>query len=733
MILKTCLRSWHNEDYIITCKKMITDTDSIAPVGLPEFIDRTAEILSWMKSRSKEELKAIWKCNDKIAEQNFNQLENMDLYNMLTPAVLSYEGIAFQYMAPSVFENQQFDYIQNHLRILSAFYGVLKPMDGVTPYRLEMKAKAEIEDTKNLYDYWGERLYRSVFDDSRIIINLASKEYSKCIEKYLSDKDKYITVTFCEQSGDDLLFLQNKKCTNCREMNTMRGLSRKLYLDLSVPTEEDQRSDQQRILEALSAEGVKEEVHIPVRMLRQLYPLLDRAGWKITVSLSWNGEKWELVDIESGDTARQHYGLAVDLGSTTVVVRLLDCNSGEILGEESCFNKQIQWGTDILSRIFFCKDDRKKLEEIRLATVESIIECMDKLDVKHPVSRKCLSMVVAGNTTMIHFLLGIDAFCVFYTPHAVHADRPGFQPAKDLDIPLNGYVYCYPAKSNYLGGDIISGMIETELYKKDGISVFFDIGTNGELVIGNKDFLLCGAGAAGPALEGGVVHTGMRADAGAVDSVRIRGGKIHVHVIGNSSGKISPKGICGSGIVDLIAELFLEGWIDIRGKFSPEKTNLIQKREGQLCIEYAPGLYFYQKDIDEFILTKAAAHIMVEIMLRESGLELNQADRFYVAGSFGKYVSVESAITIGMYPDMEREKMINAGNSSLEGAQKLLLNKELLADIDQILEEMTYIQFAEVDDFLEQMVAAQALPHTDYKKYPTVMEKLKKRQNICFY
>ena len=281
--------------------------------------------------------------------------------------------------------------------------------------------------------------------------------------------------------------------------------------------------------------------------------------------------------------------------------------------------------------------------------------------------------------------------------------------------------------------DFDNGVARIELYKKDGISVFFDIGTNGELVIGNKDFLLCGAGAAGPALEGGVVHTGMRADAGAVDSVRIRGGKIHVHVIGNSSGKISPKGICGSGIVDLIAELFLEGWIDIRGKFSPEKTNLIQKREGQLCIEYAPGLYFYQKDIDEFILTKAAAHIMVEIMLRESGLELNQADRFYAAGSFGKYVSVESAITIGMYPDMEREKMINAGNSSLEGAQKLLLNKELLADIDQILEEMTYIQFAEVDDFLEQMVAAQTLPHTDYKKYPTVMEKLKKRQNICFY
>ena len=186
-------------------KKMITDTDSIAPVGLPEFIDRTAKILSWMKNRSKEELKAIWKCNDKIAEQNFNRLENMNLYSMLTPAVLSYEGIAFQYMAPSVFENKQIDYIQNHLRILSAFYGVLKPMDGVTPYRLEMQVKAEIEDRKNLYNYWGDRLYRSVIDDSRVIINLASKEYSKCIEKYLSDKDKYITVTFCEQSGDKLV------------------------------------------------------------------------------------------------------------------------------------------------------------------------------------------------------------------------------------------------------------------------------------------------------------------------------------------------------------------------------------------------------------------------------------------------------------------------------------------------------------------------------------------------
>ena len=166
-------------------KKMIVDTDNLAPVELPVYIDKTAEVLNWMKSKSKEELKAIWKCNDKIAEQNFNRLENMDLYNRLTPAVLAYEGIAFQYMAPSVFEIQQFEYLQNHLRILSAFYGILKPMDGVTPYRLEMQAKVGIGDAKNLYEYWGELLYRSVIDDSRIIISgngqsLSLRESSFC-------------------------------------------------------------------------------------------------------------------------------------------------------------------------------------------------------------------------------------------------------------------------------------------------------------------------------------------------------------------------------------------------------------------------------------------------------------------------------------------------------------------------------------------------------------------------
>ena len=186
-------------------KKMTADLDSLEPLGLPEFLDQASNILDWLKKQSREELKHLWKCNDKIAEQNFERIAHMDLKRRLTPAILAYEGIAYQYMAPAVFEDGQYDYVQDHLRILSAFYGVLKPMDGVTPYRLEMQAKAVIDGYKDLYELWGRRLYESVRDDSGVIINLASKEYSKCIEKYLMDNDRYITIHFCEKAGDKLV------------------------------------------------------------------------------------------------------------------------------------------------------------------------------------------------------------------------------------------------------------------------------------------------------------------------------------------------------------------------------------------------------------------------------------------------------------------------------------------------------------------------------------------------
>ena len=503
------------------------------------------------------------------------------------------------------------------------------------------------------------------------------------------------------------------------------GISRKLYLEMTPPTEEDSVSYQERVLKEIEKNGLTAGMSLDV--LRVLYPLCDEAGWKITVSLAYDGENWKVTAAEAGDTTKEHYGLAVDLGSTSVVMQLVDCRAGEVLAQESVYNHQIAFGEDILNRIFYSKDQPEKLEEIRKATVDTFTELMEKLHRKTGKDiSKCISMVVAGNTTMIHFLLGLDAFCVFSSPYAVRTERPDFYRGKELGIPICGYVYCYPAKANYLGGDIISGMVALGMHKREDISLFFDVGTNGELVVGNRDFLICGAGAAGPALEGGVVKTGMRAAAGAVEHVKIENGAFHLLVIGDEE----PKGICGSGIVDLLSELFLNGWIDLRGVLQPEASHRIswQEDEEQYGVLYGPGLVFYQSDINEFIRTKAAAYTMMEYILSMTGMELEDVQDFYMAGAFGTHIQKEAAVNIGMYPDVEPERIHIAGNSSLEGARMLLLDKSILKELDRILDLMSYVQFGAVDDVLHRMVAASALPHTDLERYPSVKKRLQQER-----
>ena len=233
-------------------KKMNVNTDNVEYIDIPLYIEETKKILDWMKGQTSDELKALWKCNDKIAEQNFQRIENMNLYNNLTPAVLSYEGLAYQYMAPAVFEDGHLDYVQEHLRILSGFYGVLKAMDGVTPYRLEMQTKAAIDGYKDLYQFWGDKLYQEVKDESGIIINLASKEYSKCIEKYLQKEDTYITCTFCEMvngklaqkgtyakmaRGEMVRFMAEHQIENVEEIKKFNRLGYIYRDDISTETE----------------------------------------------------------------------------------------------------------------------------------------------------------------------------------------------------------------------------------------------------------------------------------------------------------------------------------------------------------------------------------------------------------------------------------------------------------------------------------------------------------------
>jgi uncharacterized 2Fe-2S/4Fe-4S cluster protein (DUF4445 family) len=246
--------------------------------------------------------------------------------------------------------------------------------------------------------------------------------------------------------------------------------------------------------------------------------------------------------------------------------------------------------------------------------------------------------------------------------------------------------------------------------------VFLDIGTNGELLMGNQDFMVAGAGAAGPALEGEVIRTGMRAEPGAVDSVKIHGDQVELTTIGNAA----PKGICGSGIADLIAQLYLEDILDFRGKFIPEHSERMEWREGEWAYRYAEDLYFYQSDVDQFIATKAAAYTMVEYMMQKIGLEMTDVSRFYLAGAFGTHIKIPSGITIGLYPDLPAERIVSAGNSSLQGARAILLDRELLQDVKQFVAYTDYIQFGEVANFVDIMSAAQGIPHLDLRRYPSV-------------
>lgn len=516
----------------------------------------------------------------------------------------------------------------------------------------------------------------------------------------------------------------------------MKGWSKKVYLELPEPSVEDHRPLQARLTAALEDSGpFRQEENVNYIRLRpdalqHAQSVCDESGYRVTVTVGFDGYGWEVLNLEAGDTTKALYGLCADLGSTTIHMELADLNTGEILGRESMFNPQINWGEDILSRIFYTKDQPEHRKRLQRAAAEGFCTLMDKLKEKTGIdTSSCPILIVSGNTTMIHFLLGLDAFGVFQSPYAVQTLAPDICRGRDLGIPINGFVYCCPGLENYLGGDIVSGMLATEIPDQEELCVFLDVGTNGELVIGNRDFLLAGAGAAGPALEGGVVHTGMRAEKGAVDRVTTEQGRLKVHVIGEGMAR----GICGSGIADLIAELFLNGWIDLRGKFQENVPEVIrvpgrEDDESELAVEYAPGLYFYQDDIDEFLRTKAAAMTMVEYMMNLIGLTMDDVGRFYVAGAFGTHFDKESAVTIGLYPDIDRDRIISPGNTSLKGAEKLLLDRTLAEKAEEIISRTEYVQFGAVEDFLQLMVAATAIPHTDLQRYPSVIKRLKERQ-----
>ena len=512
----------------------------------------------------------------------------------------------------------------------------------------------------------------------------------------------------------------------------MNSFSKKEYLSLKMPTEEVAVSDQRRIQMALETLGY-DHVTMPLRVIRKLYPMCRDANFDITVSLVQRETDWVVTDVEPGDRRQYHYGLAVDYGSTTIVMQLVDLNSGSVIAEEKMVNGQVQYGTDILTRITYSLEDPSHAQDLQKATVETFRQLLEALtDATGINAAKCPVMIVSGNTTMIHFLLGLNAWTVFASPFAPVSSDPGFLWGEEVGMAFEGLLYIIPSASNYIGGDIVSGLLKLDIHKQDETCMFFDIGTNGELVLGNKDWMIAGAGAAGPALEGYISRYGMRAAPGAIDKVKISDGRISYTTIGNRK----PVGICGSGIIDLLAQMRLNSWINMAGHLDPNASDRIVylQDENQYAAVYATAeesetgdpLYFTQTDIDQYLDTKAAAFTMIECILGSAGITEKQVDKCYLSGAFPAHSDLEAAITIGIFPDLPREKYHMIANTSLEGARILLTNRDRLEEMRELVENMYCVQFASVPDFLIRMQAAKFIPHTDMDRFPTIAERLNK-------
>ena len=506
----------------------------------------------------------------------------------------------------------------------------------------------------------------------------------------------------------------------------MEGFSKKEFLSLKMPTEEIPVSDRKRIELALHQLGY-ENVTFPLKVLHRLYPLCRNADFDISVTLVHREFDWVVTDVEPGDRTGHHYSLAVDYGSTTVVMQLVDLNSGAVIGEEKAVNGQVQYGTDILSRITYAMEDPGHVHTLQKSTSDTFRLLLDRLTDATGIEAGALPiMIVSGNTTMIHFLLGLDAWTVFASPYAPVVTDPGFFWGHELGMDFDGLLYMIPSASNYVGGDIISGLMTLDIHRQEKAAMFFDIGTNGELVIGNRDWMIAGAGAAGPALEGYISKFGMRAAPGAVDSVKIKDGDLSFTTIGGQK----PLGICGSGIIDLLAQMRRSGWIDISGALEPTASGRIRyiPEEAEYAVVYASEeesadggpLYFSQTDIHQYLDTKAAAYTMVDCLLDSAGLDASDLSRVYLSGAFAAHSDLESAVTIGIFPDLPRERYTVLKNSSLNGARTVLLDHGKMAEAKALAETIYCVQFASFPDFLVRMQAAKFIPHTDLERFPSV-------------
>ncbi|MFZ5652087.1 MAG: ASKHA domain-containing protein [Bacillota bacterium] len=500
-------------------------------------------------------------------------------------------------------------------------------------------------------------------------------------------------------------------------------ITKKVYLSLSEPGLSDNRADVDRLRQEL--DKIIGPVNIELDLMNRVSMVLRESGWHATATIGVSDSGWSLVHIEEGDTTGIHFGIAVDIGTTTVVAYLVDMNTGDVVDVDAGYNGQIEYGDDILTRIFRAQEPGGA-DLLKMAVVDTLNVLVKNLTERNGLTaaRDISAVTVGANTTMVHLFLGLDPGNICVAPYIPVVNAPGIMPAEKLGLSVNkkSPVYIFPSVGSYLGGDVVAGVLASGMYKRDELALLVDIGTNGEIVMGNAHWLVACAGAAGPALEGGVAASGMRAEPGAIYKIRIEsGGKVEYLTIGGEA----PLGICGSGLVDGIAEMFLSGMIDRSGRF----------REGKGPLVVAPGhlsgtgreIVISQMDINNFMRTKGAVNAALELLLESVGCGLGDIEKFYAAGAFGHHLDVESSVTLGLYPDLARDRIIKLGNSSGEGARLALMSRKCIKEAVEISKNITYFELNASQEFMNKFVSSKFIPHTNMDYFPTVKRRLKDR------
>ena len=509
---------------------------------------------------------------------------------------------------------------------------------------------------------------------------------------------------------------------------------RKYFVELQPPTLTDPSPDLTRLLWGIQKSGgpVAEKIYVPLEVMREIPTLLRHSDWKVTGTIALVPGGYRLIDLQENDTSKRIYGAAVDLGSTTVVAYLWDLVSGSVVAVASNYNKQISCGEDILARVNFAR--KNGFTKLQALAAESINAALTTASNSAGIDREDIyEVVVAGNTVMTHMLLGIDPAYIIAEPYVPVVQRALSVAANRIGIAGNQNcgLFVFPAVSDFIGGDIIADILSCGMSEREEISLLIDIGTNFEIVLGNREWMFSCAGAAGPALEGGEVLFGMRANPGAIEKITVD--PITLNPAYTTINTIKPRGITGSGLIDLLAELISACIIDRTGRINASVENK-RVRTGSHFPEFVVAwaretdigkdIVITENDIKNLIMSKASIHAACVTLMKEAGVTRHDISNIYFAGAFGNYLDKKNATIIGLIPEIEFDRIKNIGNGAVTGANLALINRRERKTLDEIARKIAYIELNAEPSFMDEYTSSTFLPHTDLTLFPGVQKLL---------